>query len=141
MYITLTKKKLFVILCTFCIVFFILAYCFSASASGVDLSTNDKRIQYIKTLGVTLVSDNYISKAVVIPMEFGAVYSKYNALQKEIGYDLSKYKGKEVTVYTYTCKGDTVVNLIIFKGKLIGGDISNTRLGGSMTALKGVNNG
>ena len=141
MYITLTKKKLFVIFCAACTTFFILVYFLSVDASGIDLSTNAKRVDYIKTLGVTLTSDDYTSKNTVIPCEFGAVYNKYNALQGSAGYDLSRFKGKEVTVYTYNCKGDKVVNLIVFKDKLIGGDIAETSFGGSMTALKGVKDG
>ena len=141
MYITLTKKKLFIILCLLCVTFFVLTNFFSISAAGVGLSTNDKRIQYINTLGVTLTDYEYTKKEIVIPMEFDAVYSKYNSLQKEAGYNLERFCGKDVTVYTYTCEGDKVVNLIVFKDKLIGGDIAQTKLGGSMTALKGVKNG
>lgn len=141
MYITLTKKKLFVVFCVVCVVFFMLVYFFSVDAAGTELPTNEKRVEYIKTLDVTLISDDCTSKTVVIPREFSAVYNKYNALQKQAGYDLARFKGKEVTVYTYNCEDNKAVNLIIFKDKLIGGDIAETSLGGSMTALKGVKDG
>ena len=80
-------------------------------------------------------------KTVTIPMEFGKVYENYNKLQLSGDFDLRDYKGKEVQVYTYNCDGDKVINLMIYKGRLIGGDISEARLNGSMKALVVDENG
>lgn len=137
MYITLTRKKLFVLFCAVLTAFLLLIQFMSATAESIDVSTNAKRVEYINTLGVELKSDDYISKEIVVPKEFGDVYNKYNALQREADFDLRDYKGKKVTVYTYECDADKVVNLMVHKGKLIGGDIAETRLSGSMFPLKG----
>ncbi len=136
MYITLTKKKIFVLFCLVAGAFVLLLQFMSVTAEHIELKTNAKRVEYVKTLGVTLKSDDYIQKQVVIPEEFGEVYAGYNELQREADFDLSRYRGRTVTVYTYECDGDIVVNLMIYKGKLIGGDIAETKFGGEMTPLK-----
>ena len=141
MYITLTKKRLFLIFCVVLAVLLGLVQFLSVKATGITLSTNAQRVDYIKGLGIELENDEYTSKEVIIPQEFGAVYTKYNSLQREAGFDLSNFHGKAVTIYTYSCKDEKIVNLIIFKDKLIGGDLAETKLGGSMIALKGVNDG
>lgn len=137
MYITLTKKRISVILCCLVLGFILLGQFFSVKAVGVDVSTNEKRVQYIATLGISLQSDNFKEKQVTIPQEFGAVYNNYNALQREAGFDLSNYRGKQVTVYTYNLDSQRQVNLIVFKGKLIGGDIASLKIDGEMISLKG----
>jgi hypothetical protein len=50
---------------------------------------------------------------------------------------LQNYRGKTVTLYTYNIDNESVVNLLIYKHKLIGGDISSLKIDGKMTALKG----
>ena len=136
MYITLTKKKIAIILCCLVLGFILLGQFFSAKAYGVDVSTNEKRVQYIATLGLSLQSDNFTQKEVTIPEEFGAVYNNYNSLQREAGFDLSNYRGKRVTVYTYSLDSQRQVSLIVFKDKLIGGDIASLKIDGQMTALR-----
>ncbi len=136
MYITLTRKKLFLMLCLAIAVLLVLLQVVSVKAEKIDVSTNAKRVEYIKSLGVTLSSEDSTDKQIVIPQKFNDVYEKYNELQQEAGFDLTDFKGKNVTVYTYSCAGERVVNLMVYNGKLIGGDIAETLLGGSMKALK-----
>lgn len=86
-----------------------------------------------------LVSENFTKKTFTIPKEFDMVYNNYNAIQKEAGYDLSPYKGRECVMYTYEiynhpfgkCNG----NIIVYRGEVIGGDISSVNLDGFMTPL------
>ena len=137
MYITLTKKRIFILLCVIVSVFLILVQFFSVKADYIDVSTNQKRVAYINSLGVELESDEYSKKDTVIPLEFGNVYNKYNTMQKQSGFDLSGYKGKNVTIYTYNCDTYKVVNLIVYKGRLIGGDICDLQIDGQMLPLKG----
>lgn len=137
MYITLTKKRLFIILCAVVMAFLLITQFLSVKASGTEISTNEQRVQYIVTLGVDLQSDEYEQKQVVIPQEFGDVYINYNTLQRTAGFDLSAYQGKKVTVYTYHTTDGKAVNLMVYKNKLIGGDIADLNVNGQMTALKG----
>lgn len=137
MYITLTKKRLFIILCAVIIAFILIIQFLSVKVSGTEISTNAQRVQYIATLGVNLQNDEYLQKQVIIPQEFGDVYSNYNALQRTAGFDLSAFRGKKVTVYTYYTTDGKAVNLMIYKNKLIGGDIADLNVNGQMAALKG----
>ena len=135
MYITLTKKRLFLILCAIIAVFLIVTQVLSVKAERIMLNTNAERVEYIKSLKIDILSDEYKMKTVTIPKEFGKVYENYNKLQLSANFDLRDYKGKEVVVYTYSCGNEKNVNLMIYKGRLIGGDVSEMSLDGSMKAL------
>lgn len=74
---------------------------------------------------------------ILIPTYFNDVYEHYNAIQKEMGLDLSKYKGKECCKYSfkvlnYPDNDDVNLNLIVFDGRVIGGDISENIMDGFM---------
>ncbi len=141
MYVLLTKKRIAVILAVLVVAFILAGQFLSATAYAVDLSTNEKRVQYINSLGIELQSDDFTQKQVTIPYTFSKVYNNYNALQRKAGFDLQNYCGKPVTIYTYNIDSQTNVNLITFKEKLIGGDIASLKIDGQMTALKEIGNG
>jgi len=76
------------------------------------------------------VSDDAVeTKAVTIPKQFDRVLSEYNEIQKMQGLNLEKYKGKNVTRYTFTVNnypnytGTVYANIILYKNKVVGGDI------------------
>ena len=77
----------------------------------------------------------------IIPPEFDEVYEKYNAIQKEQGFDLTKYQGKRVKRWTYAIKnypgyaadsGCIHANLLVYEGQVIGGDVCSVELNGFM---------
>ena len=78
----------------------------------------------------------------VIPGSFDSFYENYNELQKEAGFDLLPYAGKKCEMRTYELLnhpfGKCRANLIIFEGKIIGGDISSVELDGFMEPLIGA---
>ena len=81
----------------------------------------------------------------IIPKTFSQVYENYNALQKQAGYDLSAYKGAKVTIFTYPVgkvshdnDDDYYVTLMVYKGRIIGGDISSRNFYGEMLPLTNV---
>ena len=73
---------------------------------------------------------------VTIPAEFDSVYESYNTLQKKQDFDLSKYKRKTVTRYTYKVdnypdySGVVLADVIVYKNKVIGGDICSADVNG-----------
>lgn len=141
-YVTFTKKRLLIILAIFVCLGFICYEIYVAGNSVTNAKTNADRLTFIKKCGHTVLSDQPTSKTVYIPEVFYDVYKNYNALQTLAGYDLSLYKGCEVTIYTYqiqTPKGyfdDWVINIIVYNNKVIGGDVSSKSLGGTMLPLK-----
>lgn len=141
MYVLLTKRRIAVILAVLILGIILAGQFLSAASVGVDISTNEKRVQYIATLGVKLKGDDFTQRQVTIPQKFSEVYNKYNTLQQKAGFNLQNYRGKEVVIYTYNTDSQLLVNLISYKGKLIGGDIASPRIDGQMTALKEKKNG
>ncbi len=114
------------------------------AAGSVLLATEQERADYLTTLGWQF-SPTFEEKQVRIPAEFNETYTRYNEIQKSQGFDLEKYKGKTVTVYTYNIlnypayenKDYILANLIVLDGELIGGDICSTSAdNGFMQGLK-----
>ncbi len=144
MYLTFNKKFLCVILCLM-----ILAVCVASRFSEVEAEskngdTNLKRTEFLNSIGCIVADYPATKKTVVIPVDFSDVYENYNRLQNTAGYDLSLYKGEESTVYSFRIKkykdfsekDNATANLIVYKGRIIGGDISSPQIDGRMYPLK-----
>ncbi len=99
--------------------------------------SNEQRIAFLSALNITVDTENVEMCEIQIPMEFNDVYTNYNELQKEIGSDLSLYRGALCTRYTYMVDESIglAVNIIVYQGKIIGGDICTTALSGEMYPL------
>ncbi|MBR5444797.1 MAG: DUF4830 domain-containing protein [Clostridia bacterium] len=71
-----------------------------------------------------------------IPTQFDKVMNAYNELQKNQGLDLSRYKDKDVLRYTFRVTnypdytGTVYANVIVYKNKVIGGDICSSDVTG-----------
>lgn len=93
------------------------------------IKSADDRINFLSQFGYTVESEPIESVEVTIPKEFDKVFAAYNELQKSEGLDLGRYKGKTVMRYTYKVTNyngynDAVyANLLVYKNKVIGGDI------------------
>lgn len=138
MYVTLTRKG---IVDAIAIMLLAVGICSRFSAVGTtpkNGETNAQRVQYIKNLNINIQDECIETKKINIPAKFGDVYTGYNTLQKQAGFDLLDYAGCGVTLYTYafTDKPDKRVNILVYKGRIIGGDISDTSLEGSMSPLQ-----
>lgn len=94
--------------------------------------------EIIKQMGYEDVSETpYEVVDFEIPIEFNSVWENYNNLLKEKGYDLSLYKGKKCKRYTYLIPSENArANIIVWGGKIIGGDISSITLNGIMIPIK-----
>lgn len=108
-------------------------------SDGTILDSEEKRREYIAGLKISLSDKPPVVQNIIIPSEFSEVYERYNEVQKSAGFDLWEYRGEYAVQYSYEAVGytdDTVkVCLILYKDRLIGGDISSTRLDGFMTGL------
>ena len=74
----------------------------------------------------------------VVPKAFDDVYTAYNDMQKEQGYDLIKYQGKRAKRYTYVVynypgyEGGVRLNLVVQGNRIIAGDVCSLELDGFM---------
>ncbi len=106
------------------------------------MKTEEQRQSFLKEMGWEVPEEYDECKVVIIPSEFNDVYKNYNELQKKQGFDLEKYKGRTVEIYSYTVKNypdhenNIICSLMVCDGTLIGGDVSCVELDGFMQGLK-----
>lgn len=114
----------------------------TAPTSAPSVSTNDGRVEFLRDLGWEVSTSPRESTQVRIPQEMSDIYRRYNALQQSQGYDLANYAGKSVMRYVYQINNypgatePVFATLLVYKGKIIGGDITNTAAGGRIHSLK-----
>ena len=93
------------------------------------IRTEEDRIAFLAQFGWEVSATPTESTTVTIPREFDKVFAAYNEIQRAQGLDLSPYSGRTVERYTYTVtnyqgyEGEVLANVLIFRGKVIGGDI------------------
>lgn len=94
-----------------------------------NIKTAQDRADFLAGFGWQISPEPVSEKTVTIPDEFDKVFTTYNELMKQQGLDLSKYSKKEVTLYTYKVEnypdydGTVYANLLIYKNRVIAGDI------------------
>ena len=105
-------------------------------AAVTTMSDNDSRVQFLQSQGWEVTTSPKEASQVKIPQEQSPVYARYNDLQKSQGYDLSAYAGKNVMRYVYEvtnfpgAEEPVYATLLVYKDKIIGGDITDTTPGG-----------
>ena len=115
----------------------------AAATASPSLATNDGRVQFLESFGWDVTTSPVQSTQVKIPEEMSDVFRRYNALQLSQGYDLQSFAGKTVMRYVYEIvnyPGATekvLATLLVHRGKVIGGDITDTAPGGKICGFKG----
>ena len=107
------------------------------------IKNEEDRINFLKQFGWETTGDAVDSEKVIIPAQFDKIFGGYNEIQKRQGLDLSKYKGKEMMRYTYEIKnypnydGKVMANLLVYRGKVVGGDICSADVKGFIHGFEG----
>lgn len=118
----------------------------STQTAAPAVSSNDARVQFLKNFGWDVTNSPVESGQVRIPQEQSDVYSRYNALQKSQGYDLTQYAGKTVMRYVYKINNfpgatePVYATILVYKNQVIGGDVSNTSPGGTIQGFGKADN-
>ena len=119
----------------------------SCSDDGVPLvNTKEERLEFLSSLGWEVDPESEREREVVVPETFDEIYESYNELQKKAGFDLTYYKGKTVKRFSYIIlnypsdKKDDIIklDLLVFDGRVIGGDVYSPRLDGFIIGLEEV---
>ncbi len=106
------------------------------------IKTNDDRISFLAQFGWEVEKEALNETEVKIPGELDKILSAYNDIQSNLGLDLNKYKGKNVMRYTYKVTnypdydGTVYANLIVYKNKVIAGDLCSSDLDGFIHGLQ-----
>ena len=106
------------------------------SYSYEKVKNAEDAVSFLSQFGWTVNAEPVEVKTVTIPAEFDKVFSAYNELQKEQGLNLTKYKNKEVTRYTFTVTnyegydGTVYANVLVYRNRVIGGDVCSADVTG-----------
>ena len=106
-----------------------------------DKEVNQANLEYIQSCGYTADTSPAEISYISIPETLDAVYSAYNVIIKEAGFDLNEYAGKTVTRYTYSVQNydrdNPVVriNILVYRKKIIAADISSLSKDGFILPL------
>ncbi len=115
---------------------------FAANAATRNLNTTEDRVRCAESYGWQVDPTSETQENVYIPQEFDDVYNRYNRLQRMCGFDLYKYRGKGVVRYTFRAlnfpgaeDAEVFVNILVYDGKMIGGDCMTVALDGFMVPI------
>lgn len=105
-----------------------------------NIKTNEDRIQLLSRFGWEVQAEPEEIVEVTVPDAFDAVYESYNQLQLSEGLDLKSVAGKQIKRYTYVVtnaeyEGTVLANLLIYKNRVVGGDICSAKLDGFVHGL------
>ena len=112
------------------------------TTAAEPISNNDQRVQFLKSLGWEVAASPAESGQVRIPETMTEVFDRYNKLQKQQGYDLSTYAGKNVMRYVYKVENfpdatePVYATVLVYKNQIVGGDITDTAAGGKVQGIK-----
>ena len=99
-------------------------------------------VSFLEQFGWSVDPSPLESLTIRIPNQFDKVMNAYNELQKNQGLDLSRYKDKDVMRYTYRVtnypdyNGTVYANVIVYKNKVIGGDICSSDVTGFINGFE-----
>lgn len=137
----LTRRgAVFIILACAVILAAIVLLCSEPEGGGLD--STEKRVEYLAGLGWEADPASETAKDVHLPDELDGVLAQYNALQKQQGFDLEPYCGKELQSWSYELKSypsgeeRVMAQLFTYRGRAVAGDIHSASLGGFMHGLK-----
>ena len=106
------------------------------------VSTNDGRVEFLKSFGWEVAASPVESSQVKIPKASTEVFDRYNQLQKSQGYDLTQFAGKNVMRFVYQITNfpgatePVYATLLVYKNQVIGGDITYTAAKGQIRGFK-----
>ncbi|MBQ9760602.1 MAG: DUF4830 domain-containing protein [Clostridia bacterium] len=114
-----------------------------ASYDYDDVETAEDAAKFLAQFGWTVEPSPVEVKTVTIPEEFDKVFAAYNELQKEQGLNLTKYKKKDVTRYTFAVtnypsyEGTVYANVLVYRDRVIAGDVCSADPSGFVHGFAG----
>ena len=106
-------------------------------AQSLDGSSPESRKAFLESFGWQVEDAPRETQEVRIPREFNEVFARYNELQQSQGFDLTDYAGKAAKRYVYAVTNHPLgdghfATVLVYRGKIIGGDITGTGEDGSV---------
>jgi hypothetical protein len=140
------RKRLIILLIIIAITALFAVRCASVRGASVRVQGAADIIIYLNGFGWAVEPEPVTIRNVQIPARFTETYQRYNDLQKQQGFDLSRYRADIVESYTFRVlnhpvAGDVFANVLVFRGRIIGGDICSFSINGFMTTFDGKGTG
>ena len=98
------------------------------------IKTEQDVVAFLQQFGWQVEGKAIEVKDVTVPAEFDKVYAGYNQVQLAQGLDLTRYKGKTLTRYTFKITnyeghdGTVLANVLVWRKKVVGGDICSAEI-------------
>lgn len=114
------------------------ATCDEIGTYSLTAENTSEQCYFLEQFGLVSDPESIQSREIIIPAEFNTVYEEYNNIQKMIGLDLSRYKGKTVQEVRFELKNSEIkyAVLLIYDEKVIGAHLTNGEYGQSNLPLK-----
>ncbi len=116
------------------------------SISFDNIKSSSDVISFLSQYGWTVSEAPIEECEITIPKDFDKVLTSYNEIQKQQGLDLSKYQRKTAKRYTFKVtnyedyEGTVYANVIVYRNKVIAGDICSADAKGFIHTLSKINN-
>ena len=104
----------------------------------INGETKELRRSFLLSMGWQTDGEYEEISTITVPQNFDKIYTQYNEIQKEQGFDLSRYKGLDAHCYSYRIFNykdepeGIYATVIVHEGKIIGGDIHQDKQDGFM---------
>ncbi len=113
------------------------------SAVNYKAESAAERTAFLSQFGWKISEDPVEVSEVIIPENFDDGYAEYAAMNKAQGLDLEPFKGVRAKRWTYNVlnypglenSGSVQANLLIYDGRVIGGDICSLEQGGFISGF------
>ena len=125
---------------------FLLAVIFSCAeaADALPDANAAAAVSFLEENGWTVDPASCETARVLIPSEFGAVYERYNALQRSQGFDLLPLRGQTVARYSFAVTdypeeafaGTVRANVLFAGNKIVAADLCSAALDGFIRGVK-----
>ncbi len=101
------------------------------TASGASVKNEQAAADYLRAVGEEDAAQLSCER-ITIPEQFDEVYEEYNGMQRQSGFELSEYKGKDALRFTFalTRHDASYAVLLVRDCAVIGGHYSNGEYGG-----------
>ena len=104
----------------------------------------EDHLAFLRSIGCEDAAAPMAIEEVQLPDQADQPFEQYNALQREVGFDLSDYRGKRVKVWSYLVTCDdrpTVAHLYVYRDRLVGGDLTDQQTGEQRSLQGGTHHG
>ena len=111
----------------------------AALPTAVAAGTEAQQLTFLRSLGYEAEETPLSVQEIRLPDEADATTEAYQKIQKQAGFDLSGYAGQRIKCWSWAVRNDALpdatAHLLVYEGKLIGGDVTPSESGAAMRPL------